>query len=154
MIAYIRTVTAAALIVSVLTALAGRGTMGTLFRLTAGVFMALTILSPVLKLELPDMESWISSFEIDGVDAAAAGEAMAEDARRGCIKERTQSYILDKAACYGASLKVEVVLDEEGMPAAVMLRGKISPYAKARMTQELEAELGLGKEVQRWIEEN
>lgn len=151
MTGYICTVTAAALVVAILTALSGSGTMGALVKLVAGVFMALTVVSPLLKLELPDPQAWMSGFEIDGEAAAASGQALADEAYQAIIKQRTEAYILDKAARYGADLEVEVTLDDQGIPVAVTLHGNVSPAARAALTKELALDLGLGEEVQQWI---
>lgn len=148
---YILAVTAAAMAVAILESLAGRGTMGAVVKLIGGVFMALTILSPVLKLELPDPQAWFSQFSQDGTAAAAAGKEMADDASRDIITRQVEAYILDKAALWDASLDVEVTLDEDGRPACVTLTGDVSPYAKARLRETLESDLGLGEEAQQWI---
>ena len=145
------TVTAAALVVSVLMSLAGHGSMRALVKLVAGVFMALTLISPLMKLEFPDINTWMHALETDGYAAAQAGAGLAEDARRTIIKERTQAYILDKAARYGAALEVDVTVNKNGIPDAVTLTGSISPYAKAAISRELSAELGMEEEMQRWI---
>lgn len=150
MSSYIYTLTAGALVVSILVTLAGSGSMGKLVKLLAGVFMALTVIAPLLKLELPDPEDWMSKLESDGRSAVAAGEEMADEAYRAIIKERMEAYILDKAARYQAAVTVNVVLDQAGVPAAVEISGAVSPYVRAKLAQELHAELGLGEEVQRW----
>lgn len=154
MTAYIYTVTVTALAASVLVTLVGRGSMGILVKLTAGMFMALTVISPLVKLELPDPETWINGYEADGRRAAMAGEELADKAYRTFIKEQTQAYILDKASRYGACLDVDVVVDDRGFPASVMISGWISPYSKARLAEELDTELGLGEEVQQWTSQN
>lgn len=151
---YICTVTAAALIVSVLVSLAGRGQMRPLVKFVAGVFMALTAISPLLKLELPDMTSWTVGLEAEGQEAAEAGKALADDAMGTIIMEHTRTYIMDKAARYGVSVEVDVELDDSGIPVGVTLTGEVSPYAKDRLSREMAAELGLKEEVQRWISGN
>ena len=148
---YILTVTAAAILAAVLQSLAGQGTMGAMVKLITGVFMALTVLSPLVKVEVPDLEQWFSSFAAEGASAAAAGEDMANDAAWAIIKAQVEAYILDKAAGYDASLSVEAVLDETGVPVSVTLSGAISPYARARLMRMLEDDLGLGEEAQQWI---
>ena len=149
--AYILTVTAAAVLVSILRRLAGDGSMGALFRLMAGVFMALTVMEPVLKLELPDVGQWIAASTTEGQDAASEGEKMGREAQQAIIKQRTEAYILDKAEGLDAVLEVEVTLDDTGIPASVTLNGPVSPYAKACLTRIIESDLGLKEEVQKWI---
>ena len=148
---YIVTVTAAAALVSILLKLAGPGTMGAIIRLTAGVFMALTVLGPVWKLELPDVSQWIAVSAAEGQAAAAEGEKMGRDTQQAIIKQRMEAYILDKAEAYDAVLEVEVTLDGDGLPASVVLTGPVDPYTKACLTRIIASELGMEKEVQQWI---
>lgn len=148
---YILTVTAAAMLVGILQSLAGQGSMGTLTKLLGGVFLALTILSPVLRLEIPDPAEWFADFTLDGESLVAEGSAMAADAKADIIRSQLEAYILDKA---GADLAVAVELDEMGIPCGVTLTGDVSPHTKAQLSRMLEDDLGLGEEVQQWYSEN
>ena len=147
---YILTVTAAAMLAAIVKNLAGKGTMGALVRLLAGIFMALVILSPVMELELPEMENWLKDFRMDGQNAAAEGQSMAGEASREIIKARTEAYILDKAAACGAVLEADVSLDDSGLPCKVVLRGSVAPAVKARLTRWIRTDLGIEEEVQHW----
>ena len=144
---YILTVVTAAMLVGILQSLAGQGTMGILTKLLSGVFLALTMLSPVLKLEIPDPAAWFSDMVMDGESLAAEGEAMAADAKEDIIRSQVEAYILDKA---DADLAVSVELDAAGVPCGVTLTGDVSPRTKAQLSRMLAEDLGLGKEVQQW----
>ena len=147
---YILSVTGAAMLTAVLGSLAGQGSMGTLVKLLAGVFLALTILAPVVTLELPDPAGWLSQWKADGAVISDAGVAMAEDVAADIITNRVEAYIQDKAAQYQASITAAVTLDQENVPVSVVMTGEISPYARNRLTEILEQDLGIGKEAQRW----
>ena len=144
---YILTVVTAAMLVGILQSLTGQGTMGTLTKLLGGVFLALTMLSPVLKLEIPDLAEWFSDVVMDGESLAAEGEAMAADAKEDIIRSQVEAYILDKA---GVDLAVSVELDAAGVPCGVTLTGDISPHTKNQLSRMLAEDLGLGEEVQQW----
>ena len=81
----------------------------------------------------------------------SAGEDLASDAVRSYIKSHAESYILDKAEEYGASLSADVILGEDDLPVSVCLAGRISPYGKLRLQELLETQLGIGREDQIWI---
>lgn len=147
---YILTVTAAAMLTAVLRHLAGKGAMGTMIRFLCGLFLALTILTPLLKLELPDLNDLFGTIQYDGRDAAAFGEDMADEAMRGLIKERVEAYILDKAALYGAVLTADVTLDRDGIPVSVTLAGNVSADVRAALGRWMTEELGLKEEMQHW----
>ena len=148
--AYLLSVTAAAMILALLRTLAGEGTMGTLTRLLGGLFLAVTVLSPLVRLEIPDLSEWMDSFTDEGMEAAAAGEAMAEEYAAAIISAELEAYILDKAASLGAEVTAEVSLDADGMPRSVTVRGEISPAAREELSRYISQTLGLGEEAQRW----
>lgn len=148
---YILTVTAAAVLAAIVKHLAGQGAMGTLIRFLCGLFLVLTMLSPLLKLELPALDDWLADFRYDGRDAADTGAEMAAEARHHIIKSRMEAYILDKAALYGAELRVDVDLDGSGIPEGVTLEGKISPGTRQVLARWMTTELGIEEEMQHWI---
>lgn len=148
---YILHVTAAAILTAVTRSIPLEGSMRGMVKLVGGVFMALTLISPLLMLRLPDMEGWINAFGEEGRAAAASGEAMADEAMRSIIKERTEAYILDKAAAWDTVLTVEVETNDAGEPTAVTLRGSVSHRTKTALAEFIASELGIGKEAQRWI---
>ena len=130
-----------------------KGSASALLRLIGGVFLVLTILTPLTKMDFSGIDGYLESFSADGEDIAANGAACAENEYRTIIKERVEAYILDKAAAAGASLSVEVTLSDEDVPVPVWIRlsGEITPDAKGQLQQILEEELGIAKEDQIWI---
>lgn len=114
--------------------------------------MAVTVISPLISIQLPNIQSYMDAFAADAAYAVQVGQQMAATDTKDIIKSRVEAYILDKAAAFGADLTVEVALSEEQfpVPCAVEISGAISPYGKLRLTQLLEDELGIGKEDQIW----
>ena len=147
---YILSVTGAAMLGAILKSLAGQGSLGALIQMLTGIFLALTILAPVVTLELPDPTRWFSEFSMDGQALSAEGEALAADAMGDIITARVEAYILDKAALYQARITAAVTLDETGQPYAVRIQGDVSPDTKSRLEEMLENDLGIKKEAQQW----
>lgn len=149
---YVITVTEAAILVGILTALTGKnGTSGTLIKLLGGLFLAMAALSPVLKLDFAALADITAGYSAEGEAAAAYGEELAQNQYRAIIKERLEAYILDKAAGYEAQLEAEVTVNREGIPESAILRGAVSPYAKQQLKRILAEDLGIGEEAQTWI---
>lgn len=152
---YILSVTAAAIIVGILTSILDKKSgSAALVKMIAGLFLAFTAIAPIAKLDFSNLTAFAQAFEAQGTAAAADGEIMAQEAMADIIKSETEAYILDKAETYGAALEVEVTLrqtDGIPVPTGVRLAGRISPYAKAQLQQMMEAELGISKENQLWI---
>lgn len=148
---YILRLSAAAVLTAVAQSFPLEGSMRGLVKLVSGVFMAMTLISPLLTLRLPDMEGWLSSFDGEGSTIVSSGEEMAREAMDAIIKERTEAYILDKAAALDAVVAARVQTDEEGVPVRVTLRGDVSGEVKAQLSRIIASELGIGKEAQQWI---
>lgn len=152
---YILSVTAAAIIVGILTSLLDKKSgSAALMKLIAGLFLTFTAIAPIAKLDLSGLSSFVSGFESDGYAASADGEKLARGAMGDIIKNETEAYIMNKAKTYRAELTVEVTLGQTDgipVPAGVTVAGHVSPYAKAQLQQVMEEELGISKENQRWI---
>ena len=143
-------VTCAAVLASILRTIAGEGAMGKLTKLLSGLFLAVMVLSPLVKLEIPDPARWLEDYMAEGEAAAQAGEAMAKEYSQAIISAELEAYILDKAAALGCELSAEVRLDEGGLPETVVLSGEISSADREALPQMLAGELGIGEEAVIW----
>lgn len=151
---YMIAVTAAAIICGIAKSICNEKTVsGAVLRLLAGIVMTVTVLSPVVRLDLNDLPLLSEDLLAKSKSAAAAGEEMASAEMDAIIKDRTQAYILDKAAEFGASLQVEIWIPKDGShrPESVILQGSISPYAKSRLESIIEEDIQIAKEKQQWI---
>jgi hypothetical protein len=152
---YLLSVIAAAVICSLVTAIPGKsGSISSVLKLMTGIFMAVTVLSPLVPFQLPNIQSYMDTFHADAITAVSAGQHMADSDMRQIIKSRVEAYILDKAAAYGVDLTVEVSLtdDEVPVPCGVKLSGAVSPYAKLTLSNMLVEDLGIRKEEQIWTD--
>ena len=152
--AYVISVVASAMIVGIITGLLHKkDTSAVLIKMICGLFLAFTVIRPVVSLDVGNIRSYIAAFSEDGADAAAEGENLAAQAYCSYIKSETEAYILDKADAFGAELQVEVTLDdgEVPVPAGVRIQGNVSPYAKACLREMMEEDLGIMEENQIWI---
>ena len=150
MTAYILSVTCAGVFAAILRTLAGEGAMGKLVKLLGGLFLAVTVLSPLVKFEIPDPARWLEDYMAEGEAAARAGEVMAKEYSASIISAEVETYILDKAADLGCDITAEVGLDDGQLPQSVVLRGEISIAQKAELTRLLARDLGLGEEAVIW----
>lgn len=150
---YLLSVTAAALICSMVTKLVHKGTVGTVMKLLTGICMALTVVSPLVDIRLDGLKDLTVDVSQAASKAAAAGENLARQELETIITAQTQAYILDKAEELGLSLSVEVVLSGESypVPAGVKLEGNASPYARMVLSDYITEKLGISAEDQKWI---
>ena len=151
---YFLTVITAAAICGCLNALFhGKGTFGTIIKLLTGIFLAVTIISPVTKLDLRNYTSFFDEISAEAKLNTDFGAGMAQDATRSIIKSQTEAYILDKAASLKLEVTVDVEVDSTGswVPCGVTITGPALPYAKRRLQQYIVQDLGIPEEKQKWM---
>ena len=151
---YIFSVTVAAIILGILRSiLEKKSGNAVLVQLIGGLFLTFTVIAPIADVDFDAIFDSPWSFSEDAGAFAAQGQAISQEQLRGIIKEQCEAYILDKALSYHAQLQVEVTVSQDDMPvpAAVCLKGSISPYAKNEMEQWLQDKIGIPKESQLWI---
>ncbi len=151
--AYLLSVTGAAIVSAViLRLLHGKSSGAGIGRMVAALFVALTVIGPITKVRLPDLQDFLPNIAADADDAVAEGESSAKIALSESISNRLEAYILDKAAQLGVTLSVQVELSEDviPVPVRVYLRGKVAPYAKTKLQYMIQQDLGLDKEKQIW----
>lgn len=150
---YILSVVAAAIICAIIKTLAdGKSTPSYIIKLLAGLFVALTVIAPVAKLELRDITDYVQNFQISADAAVQSGISYSVTELSAIIKGRTQAYILDKAQSLGAEIVADVHLNDDlpPVPCTVTLTGQVSPYVKERLTQYIADDLGIAEENQEW----
>ncbi len=150
---YLLSVTGAAMLCAVvLRLLDGKGNAAAAAKMLTGIFMAVTVLTPLTNFRLSDALELLPQLNTDAQGAVAQGEASAKKALQEGISHQVEAYILDKAEKLGVKLAVEVELSSDAIPVPVRvrLRGNVSPYAKTRLQSILQNDLGIDKENQIW----
>lgn len=129
-----------------------KGTNATLTKLIAGLFLVFTMIQPLVSLDFSGLTDWTDQYSADASAAVAAGGQITRKALSELIKQRTETYILDKAQALNMVLEVEVTLSDDDIPIPVKVRlnGKASPYAKGRLQAIITEDLGIEKENQIW----
>lgn len=148
---YIMTLTAAAMLCALVkTISAGRKGQEKILGLVCGIFLLATALGPLGLLKFPDWSDPTQSVRAEASRAVSQAEEQTRQQMEAIISEETVTYILDKADALGLQLEVSVELDENLVPSGVTLTGASSPYAKSRLTRQIETELGIPPERQVW----
>ncbi|MBQ9839066.1 MAG: hypothetical protein IJO56_06235 [Oscillospiraceae bacterium] len=150
---YLLSVIAAAMIISILLGLIDKkSAQFNAIRLLCGVFLSASVLSPLIDLKLDDLQLYTHTVMEDAQSIAAYGVSMAQTEKNSIIKEKAETYILNKAAAMGATVTVTVSIgQEEGIPESISLRGNVSPLIMARLSRIIEEDLGIAEEDQMWI---
>jgi len=151
--AYLFSVVAAAIVCALLKALIpGKSSHAEIIKLLSGLFLAITVIAPLAKLEFGGITDYMDDLTAEGQSLAQAGESMAREEAGLQIKNRIEAYILDKANSLKLDMTVEVVLNEQGdlRPKQVLLKGAASPYKKQILSRYIANELGIPEEQQKW----
>ena len=124
-----------------------------IMRIITGLMVTISVLHPFLNLNDFSFDLCFDQITSDGAWIAEEGERMAADMVADIIRESTAAYISDKASVLGASVNVEVELDNDmvSRPSRVTVIGNLSPYVKKQLSTYIQKELGISEDAQIWI---
>lgn len=128
------------------------GAHGYLIKLLAGLYIAITVVSPWRDFHISDISYYFDGLETDSSNYVNSGLNAYNEALQTSITERTEAYILEKASSMGAELTATVTVsnDQPLVPISVELSGNISPYNKSRLQQIIVNDLGIPEAAQKW----
>ena len=146
----ILSVSCCALLVGIARQLAPKGAAGEAVRLCGGILLLLSFTVPLLQL---DASSLLPASGGYGSALSAQREEYAQHYQNELstvIAERAQTYIEDKAASLGLTVRAEVRVESDGTAA---LTGAVLYGERSEMlTQWIEQELGIARGAQEWRE--
>ena len=133
--------------------LIGSGVAATVAKALCSIFMVLSLTQPFFGFSIPDWDKLVDGVASEADSAVSVGVNYAGDMQKAIITRQLQTYIMDKAAQYDASISVDITLSDDPMPVPVTIAitGSISPYGKRQLQTVIEQYLGVSKENQQWI---
>lgn len=142
-----------AMICGILSGMIRDGMFQKQIKLLCSLFLTLTVVKPLVHLELPDLDSLLEPFSQEAETASMDGAGMLQNALAQSIQQETEAYIRSKAELLQASLQVQVHLSngELPIPDGVILAGTTAPEVKEALQEMMENELNIPKEQQQWI---
>ena len=149
---YILSISAAALLCSIVKALVGKKTgNGMVVELICGTFMAVTLLSPWLDWNIQDITLYTDGIKSDAATISELAQERTEAEIRKIIKDESEAYILDKASSMEMDITVEVILQEtDPIPVCAVIAGNVSPYNRTVLSQYIENTLAITEDAQVW----
>lgn len=118
-----------------------------------GVFVLLSALSPFIDHswmgELPDEYDFSQQIDTISYDA----QMYRKEAMQQSIISQTQAYVWNKAQALSLDIDFDITLcnDYPYAPCEIQIIGHVSPYAKTKLSNFLEKDIGIPKEAQTWI---
>lgn len=150
---YLFSVIAAAILVSLFSALPQKKGISRILRLCCALFLFAALLTPLMHLELEHPKQWFSQYMPDE-DIINQAVEDSENETAVLITRQTEEYILDKAEELGLSLSAEITLaslsEHYQYPYSVMLHGKWTQAQKEALSQYITQTLGIPEERQIW----
>lgn len=149
---YLISVSGSCMIIGIILAFGKNTAHHAAMKMVCGIFLLLCIIRPFADISLTGWSRFALPY-LQQTQYTSQGEEYARQQTRTIIKQKTQAYILDKAAELDADIRVEVKLSDDPLPypVSVEIYGTISPYTKQKLEQILSRELSIAKENQSWI---
>lgn len=150
---YLLTLTAAAMICSILRKLLDKkGTPAAIGKLLTGLFMTLTVLSPLSGFSFGSMDRFVVDMEMQADRYVSEGENNSKIALQESMIAGFEAYILEEAERLGADLQVEVSVTGKNypVPEKVFVRGDVSPAVRKKLQRWIKETLGVVEENQIW----
>ena len=147
---YLLSITAAALVCGIAISITGKnGSIPKIMKMLCGLFLAAAVIKPAVEVRIENIYDFTDNLTAKGELAVVQGENMAAEEMKRIIKQKTETYILDKANALGAEITVQVVL-EDYIPARVTIMGDVSPFVKSNLSASITQELNIPPEEQIW----
>lgn len=150
---YLLSITAAVIVCAIAKHLIGeKNTSGKLVKVICGVFIAVTIIAPIVDFRIDKYIENVEQYLSDGTACADMGTQMAETEMADIIKQQMEAYILDEADRLSVKLTADIRLSEDGsmLPEEVVINGAVSPYNQKVLSEYIEERLGISRENQTW----
>lgn len=150
---YLFSLTAAALLSALVLALVPEGSVRRTVQLGCGLLLALTALSPLLKLDYDAIAKQIAEIQLDTETARTGVEVQNRELQARIISEQAAAYIWDKADALGLTLEIEVQTTDRGSgpyPYSASLRGTCGDADRAVLSRYIEQTLAIPAERQVW----
>ncbi len=151
---YLLSVASASLLTGVVLSLLPKGRLHSIIRLVGALILIVTVVSPVLKL---DLEMMTADWEQIRTDASGIQQSALEESEQlfsQLIKEQCETYISDRADRLGLELDVQIIMgyDDHPYPIGAKLQGRIGAEDKQYMSDMIEQDLGIPTQQQEWVE--
>lgn len=150
---YLFSLTAAALLSALVLALVPEGSVRRTVQLGCGLLLALTALSPLLKLDYDAIAKQIAEIRLDTETVRTGVEVQNRELQARIISEQAAAYIWDKADEMGVALEVEVETQDRGSgpyPWRATLTGACGGEKRTALTQYIEENLAIPEARQVW----
>lgn len=150
---YLLSVIASAMICGMITGLLGKkGTYPSVVKMLCGLFVSITIISPIKQIQFSDYKANLHHLSKDANEIVEQSKINTQNAVAKLIEEKVEAYILKRADELDLQISVDVILDtaDSYTPKTIIIYGAASASAKQSLQEMIIKELGIAKENQVW----
>lgn len=146
---YLLQIVAAAILCGIIGNLCNSSAFDSLIRLILGAVMLLAVTKPIRNHQFFDIDFDFDAITAHGEQIIAQGENSAKNAMSQIISEKVNTYVENKASCWGADVQVQTAI-KNGIPDTITISGEVSPYVRTQLASWIEAEIGIKGEALDW----
>lgn len=152
---YLLAIIAVCLLTTLVKCVMAEGAPRRMASVLCGILLMLCALSPLLRLSGEDIAQSFWRVQMESESLRTGVEVKNRELVSDIIKEKTRTYILDKAAAMDLTLTVEVEMHDGGAypyPCAVTLTGTATAAQQKALCRDIEENLAIPAERQAWKE--
>lgn len=150
--AWLTAVVSVTLLLSVLQMLVPPGNLREIASFVGGLILLAVMMQPLLRIDLSDVQLDFSAYQETLEQRQAELEQEGQKELVGLIEAELESYISDKAADMGLTLRVQVTVEPDGSGVPVPVSVELTGPRSEVLSRWLETELGVPAERQVWNE--
>ena len=150
---YLLSMTAAAIICVVSQHIIdNKSAAGKIIKTICGLFVALTVISPILEINFSDLDMDIQDIQNESQAIIADEVENSQSTLESIITEQTKAYILDEAKKIDLNVEIQLVLSDTNppVPVEISISGEASPYKKKQLNNIISENLGINGEKIIW----
>ena len=150
---YLLSMTAAAIICAVSQHIIdNKSAAGKIIKTISGLFLALTVISPILEINFSDLDMDIQDIQNESQAIIADEVENSQSTLESIITEQTKAYILDEAKKIDLNVEIQLVLSDTNppVPVEISISGEASPYKKKQLNNIISENLGINGEKIIW----
>ena len=125
---------------------------GKIIKTISGLFLALTVISPILEINFSDLDMDIQDIQNESQAIIADEVENSQSTLESIITEQTKAYILDEAKKIDLNVEIQLVLSDTNppVPVEISISGEASPYKKKQLNNIISENLGINGEKIIW----
>ena len=150
---YLLSVSSASILVGLSSVLLPGSMRNKSINFVAAMLLLFAVVAPILKIDAGSVAKSIAMMQMDAEQMRTGVEVKNREILSELIKERCETYILDKAERMSVNVQAEITMSEEGeypYPVFVQISGTLSVEDRTYLQKLIEQDLGIPPEQQEW----